>query len=337
MIISIFLLIFKNKLRSFKNIKIIENLINNLKKNKKIDNKNTFINFGELIKLDSKILSSLSKIKSKYTNLIKRQNLFIEKITKEYKELKKNKKDQESFFKLIQSINIDHTVGYIKNYNLEIYHNKLIYSHYNKRSLFYLPIFNFNKNFKSIDDKNIKLDSSKISLNTDGKYSITTPTESLLIANLLAIIFGNDIVLDGTGNVGVNTIGFARVFKKVLSIELNKENMEALNSNVALYDLKNVRAILGDTFKYLDKLEYDVVYLDPPWGGRDFKIHSVLDLKLGDIYVKDMVKLLKIIGRKGIVFKLPKNYNPAKEYSEVDGSLMKVYKVRSYFCIFIKF
>ena len=35
-----------------------------------------------------------------------------------------------------------------------------------------------------------------------------------------------------------NTIGFARVFKKVLSIELNKENMEALNSNVALYDLK---------------------------------------------------------------------------------------------------
>ena len=80
--------------------------------------------------------------------------------------------------------------------------------------------------------------------------------------------------------------------------------------------------------------KYDVLFLDPPWGGTNYKRHSVLDLKLGHMYVRDIILLMKKIGKKGIVFKLPKNFRITEQF--LIGDLLSIYRIKNYFCAIIR-
>ena len=121
-------------------------------------------------------------------------------------------------------------------------------------------------------------------------------------------------ILDGTGNVGGDTILFGLHFNKVHSIEMNPENFKALSHNVELYKLKNVELHEGDTTKLYKDFPSDVLYLDPPWGGPDYKEKKDLDLSVGshrvDVFLRDSI-LAKDASWKPrwIVLKLPFNYN----------------------------
>lgn len=143
------------------------------------------------------------------------------------------------------------------------------------------------------------------------------------------------IIMDGTANCGGNTISFGLFFDKVISIEFEKENFDALKNNVNLYNLDNVEIMHGNTLNYYKKEKYDILFLDPPWGGPNYKKKSILDLKLGNKDIKDMIHDLKNLKVMGLVFKLPNNFNITQNY--LIGRYLSVIKIRNYYCALIKF
>jgi predicted RNA methylase len=120
----------------------------------------------------------------------------------------------------------------------------------------------------------------------------------------------NKTIADLSGNVGGDTIRFGMNFKEVDSFELNSENFEALKNNVEVYDLKNVTLHLGDATKLFNK-KVDFLYIDPPWGGPDYKDKKKLVLKFGsdDLNVYLTTILQQEWKPKYIFLKLPSNYD----------------------------
>lgn len=123
------------------------------------------------------------------------------------------------------------------------------------------------------------------------------------------------VITDATAGVGGNTISFGMRFKSVNAIELDTTRYEYLKNNTEVYNLKNINAINDDCTKVFCELEeHDVVFVDPPWGGKSYKIHNNLKLQLSNVSLEMMCKHLFDINimkqvPKMVVLKLPINYD----------------------------
>lgn len=157
--------------------------------------------------------------------------------------------------------------------------------------------------------KNINLNNIKIT--TEGKYSISDNNSSNKLIYLIYKYFStfNLVITDGTGNNGSDSIALGLKFKTINSIELDDTNFKVLENNVKfVYKLDNVNIFKGSSLDYIKKIYQDIIYLDPPWGGINYKKNSRLELymdnkNLGQIYNenKNYAKLF--------IFKLPINYD----------------------------
>lgn len=175
------------------------------------------------------------------------------------------------------------------------------------------------------------VDYSKLKLTPEGEYSITKRKdgETLLkhMKSILKTTKDKDIT-DLTGNVGGDTILFGLHFKKVDSIEINPENFEVLKNNVEVFDLENVKLHQGDSTK-LFNWKTDVLYIDAPWGGPDYKEKKELDLYLGDKRVDEFVK--EIRDKADYIFlKVPRNY----KFDRFEN--IQKFKIRGYYLILVK-
>jgi hypothetical protein len=180
------------------------------------------------------------------------------------------------------------------------------------------------------------VDYTKLKMTPEGEYSITKRKDGdVLIKHMKTVIKGmkQKTIADLTGNVGGDTILFALNFKQVKSFEMNRENFEALENNVKVFDLKNVELKEGDSTKLYDG-NTDVVYIDAPWGGPEYKEKKELDLFLGservDLYIQ---KLMNSEQHPMFVFmKVPSNYN----FSRLEAFEVKKFKIRGFYllCLF---
>lgn len=164
--------------------------------------------------------------------------------------------------------------------------------------------FNYFPNIKGIDR-------TKIQLTTEGIYSISDNIGSDKLVYLIYKYFkSNDLIItDATGNNGSDTIAMALKFTHINSIELDKTNFKVLENNVKhVYNLNNVNLINGDSLEYLSKLKQDIIYIDAPWGGTDYKKDKHIELymskkNMGEIYNKFQSNA------KLFIYKLPTNYD----------------------------
>ena len=187
------------------------------------------------------------------------------------------------------------------------------------------------------------VDYDKLIVTEEGEYSITKRKDGEELLKIIKSVVKSDlkekIITDLTGNVGGDTILFGLNFKEVRSIEYNKENFDALENNVKVFGLNNITLYYGDSTKIYD-WETDILYLDPPWGGSDYKSKIDLDLYLGDVRVDEFVKeVLERDNRPTYIFmKLPRNYNFKRLY-DINKSIkirINKYKIRGYIIILIK-
>lgn len=160
------------------------------------------------------------------------------------------------------------------------------------------------------------VDMNKLKITTVGVYSVTSYKSNRQIVEMIRKKVGSDItIMDSTACVGGDTIGFALNFKHVISIEKDYINYNALVNNVNIYKLNNVtisnKNFVEDGMNIIGKFKPDVVYFDPPWGGKDYHIHKNIDLYLDNKNIKDIIK--DILGTfkfvKMVVLKVPLNYN----------------------------
>lgn len=155
------------------------------------------------------------------------------------------------------------------------------------------------------------IDRSKIKLTTEGIYSVSDNAGSSKLVYLISKYFKtNDLVItDATGNNGSDTIAMALKFTHINSIELDKVNFQVLENNVKnVYKLDNVDLFNGDSLDYLDKLKQDIIYIDAPWGGVDYKKSKNLELYMSDMSMGEIFNKFKY-NSKLFIYKLPKNYD----------------------------
>lgn len=221
---------------------------------------------------------------------------------------------------------------------MEIAFSKYYYK-YLKYKKKYLEI-NYLEN-SNIFAKKDGINYNKLIITDEGKYSITKRKDG---EKLLEIIrkeiktTEDKIITDLTGCVGGDTILFGLNFKEVYSIEYNDNNYKALENNVKkVYNLENVKLFHGDSTKIYN-WKTDVLYLDPPWGGINYKEKNIIDLYLG--YIRIDVFLDEILERenrpKYIFLKLPRNYNFSRLYKLKNKIKIRNYTIRGYNIIFIK-
>jgi len=148
----------------------------------------------------------------------------------------------------------------------------------------------------------------------EGLISISPPSRARELVSAIARHYQGDIkqatITDATACNGGDTICFAKNFARVNSVEINPANYTALAHNVALYGFRNITTYNNDYLELLPVLEQDIVHIDAPWTGVDYKQHDALRLKLGDVYLEDVcARLIALPSPPHISLKVPKNFD----------------------------
>jgi 16S rRNA G966 N2-methylase RsmD len=141
----------------------------------------------------------------------------------------------------------------------------------------------------------------------EGLWSITHPKEAEYISKKIIEIVGhtNLNILDMTAGCGGNMISFLKYFKNVTGIEINKDRYDILQNNLKKYNYNNYLLINDDCIKYINNNNYDVYFLDPPWGGPDYKKLDNVELYMSNMKIEEIINILP--KNKLIILKIPFN------------------------------
>lgn len=177
----------------------------------------------------------------------------------------------------------------------------------------------------------------KLKITNVGIYSVSKPVDAEWITQKILENVSSPkklIITDATAAVGGNTISFAKHFKKVNSIEMSEVHYQVLKNNVAVYGLKNVDIIHGDSLDVIPKIKQDVIFIDAPWSGTEYKKHKTMRLYMSGkplpIIVNDFLKVSSTI-----VLKVPYNFDFGHFFNTVQVEKYTVYKALKFRLIVI--
>ncbi len=179
-----------------------------------------------------------------------------------------------------------------------------------------LRLFPFLKDSSKAQD--LKIDeASKHYISVRGDSEKITTTIASFLKDLK--ITSNITITDATAGVGGNAISFAQSFSWVNAIEIDPLRAEYLQNNANIYQLRNIQIINDDCLNQLRTIRHqNVVFIDPPWGGKSYKEHKMLRLKLSNMTIESICNMLLnkssedepiMYSPEVIVLKLPKNYD----------------------------
>ena len=161
---------------------------------------------------------------------------------------------------------------------------------------------------------------SQLKIDDIGMYSISTPKNADIISQLIKKNFfeQNIIITDAMAGVGGNTLSFASNFYYVNAIEIDTRRFNYMVSNLSLYSKDNVLCIKGNYMDLIYQIYQDVIFMDPPWGGKSYKEFEEISLEINGRSLESICEEIRINKLcKMIVLKLPLNYNLDKFSSEL--------------------
>ena len=183
------------------------------------------------------------------------------------------------------------------------------------------------------------LDYSRLQTTTEGSYSITRRRDAERILNVFRHVFPNMkqlTITDASACIGGDTLNFASHFAHVHSIEIKDDNFKALTSNIEVYGFQNVTLHHADSVKIFNWNTH-ILYIDPPWGGKDYKKHNSMDLFMSekrlDVWLEEI--LVKRNRPNHIVLKLPSNYNFSRLNFLTNVDAISPHQIRSYILVII--
>lgn len=170
-------------------------------------------------------------------------------------------------------------------------------------------------------------------------------------------------IIDYTSGVGGNVLSFSKFFYCVYAVEICKQRCEYLENNINVYGYKNINIINDCSIKFNNNSMIDinpnVIFIDPPWGGIEYKNNESLLLSLGEMSIEEL--LIDIVSKfskfylnkfneynkinydydnynnKLILLKLPKNYDIEHLYNYIKQNNNFVnYNIKTYLYILNK-
>ncbi len=133
-------------------------------------------------------------------------------------------------------------------------------------------------------------------VNKEGSFSITRPHESEQIIQIVKQKVGsleNMIITDATACMGGDLVNFSKECRFVNGVEVDPENFELLIENAKRFNCHNVILFCQDYIDIFKSLKQDIIYMDPPWGGVDYKTKESIKLKIGDTNLWSLLKQIR--------------------------------------------
>jgi 16S rRNA G966 N2-methylase RsmD len=178
---------------------------------------------------------------------------------------------------------------------------------------------------------------NNLQINDEALTYITTHKISQLITDIIIsnipfnINLKNITIFDMTACVGGDSITFSKNFGNVISCEDNTIFYNMLINNLNVYDVKNIITHNEDSLLiYKNYSNIDILYIDPPWGGKDYKKQKKLRLKINEKYIDEIINdcFSQKTTIKLIVLKLPKNYDLYELYQLTEYNKINIYLYR---------
>lgn len=171
-------------------------------------------------------------------------------------------------------------------------------------------------------DKNKR---SQIKYDDVGLYSISPPKTANIITNYVMKYFTNNnvIITDAMSGIGGNTLSFADSLYYVNAIEYDEHRFYDMISNVSLFNKGNVLCINEDYLDVMRRLKQDIIFMDPPWGGKSYKDSEKMTIDIGSVSLSDICSI--IIDEKlcsMLLLKLPLNYDIDSFNTEMKKSMV---------------
>lgn len=115
-------------------------------------------------------------------------------------------------------------------------------------------------------------------------------------------------ILDANSGMGGNSVYFCKYFKFVYCVDISNDAINYLEHN--LRDYNNYCIINENCLDILKIIQYDIVFFDPPWGGRLYKYKKCVNLFINNININSIIRQLYFYKNvKIICLKVPKNFN----------------------------
>ncbi|XP_010889672.2 trimethylguanosine synthase [Esox lucius] len=147
-----------------------------------------------------------------------------------------------------------------------------------------------------------------IKLDHEGWFSVTPEKIAEHIALRVQESFHSELIIDAFCGVGGNAIQFALTGKRVLAIDIDPVRLALAQHNARVYNVaERIDFVQGDFLRLAPRLQADVVFLSPPWGGPDYLSADVFDIET--MMAPDgfeIFRLSKMIS-SNIVYFLPRN------------------------------
>ena len=180
---------------------------------------------------------------------------------------------------------------------------------------------------------------SLLKLDEEAAYSVTDQVTADRMTQDLVRVLGPGVaksatLCDATACIGGNAMSFARAFKHVVAIESDTTRFAFLQHNLHVLGFHNVHCVHGDSVKEVSwnhsrlrsKAQlYDVIFIDPPWGGPDYKTQSLVSLELSNVPLADLCKEWAPHTRY-IAIKTPTNFDKESFTSATAGVLELVHR-----------
>jgi hypothetical protein len=166
---------------------------------------------------------------------------------------------------------------------------------------------------------------ARLVLDHEASYSVTDQvTADKITKDIRLFVPYGATITDGTACAGGNTYSFAKSFRHVNAIEIDPKRYSYLLNNMSVLGASNVRCILGDAYRQCRMQHQDVVFLDPPWGGPDYKNTTSIRLYLSNRELSEFCADISLYCRY-IAIKVPVNFRADAFDNDVRGVLERVH------------
>lgn len=143
-------------------------------------------------------------------------------------------------------------------------------------------------------------------------YSMSPPDQAAIIPEIAACFYDklNEIVItDATTNVGGNLYAMIPIFKKINAVEIDKETIQMLHNNVSLlYPQADNIIYINEDYTKLFTLEQQIIFIDPPWGGIDYRKNKDKELYMSGIPLQKLLNTEMPYISELVIVKVPAAY-----------------------------
>jgi RNA cap guanine-N2 methyltransferase len=167
----------------------------------------------------------------------------------------------------------------------------------------------------------------QLKFDDEALWSTTDQVTADKITRDLGRIFSRDTVItDGTACVGGNTYSFAQHFAHVRAYELAPIRADYLVHNLHVLGVDNCTVRCGDVLELVARDgNHDLLFLDPPWGGPEYKNEDNVYLYLSGVSISDVCRRLRGHVR-AFALKVPTNFDEARFLAETADFLEPLHR-----------